>query len=173
MDGAESARAILAERSLPIVFLSRHSEREVVERVKHISGYGYVLKSSGEFVLVETIYMALRLCEAQTRLEQENIEHLRTAEKLRERNAFIETVLDNLPIGLSVNYMDDGTATYMNKRFEAVYGWPREILTDISQFFECVFPEPGYRNELQAKILADMASGDPTHMLWDNIFATT
>ncbi|MFP4407790.1 MAG: response regulator [Spirochaetaceae bacterium] len=39
MDGTEAAETILTSRYLPIVFLTSHSEKEYVDRVKKISGY--------------------------------------------------------------------------------------------------------------------------------------
>ncbi|NBC28809.1 MAG: PAS domain S-box protein, partial [Spirochaetes bacterium] len=51
------------------VFLTSHAEREYVQRVQEITNYGYVLKSSGEFVLVESIRMAFSLFEANARSE--------------------------------------------------------------------------------------------------------
>ncbi len=66
LDGPESARRILAERSLPIVFCTSHSEKEYVDKVKTITRYGYVVKNSGNFVLRTTIEMAFELFEANT-----------------------------------------------------------------------------------------------------------
>src|SRR6056297_2448822 len=63
IDGTEAAQVILEHNNLPIVFLTSHSEKEVVEKVKGISRYGYVLKNSGEFVLVESVTMAFELFE--------------------------------------------------------------------------------------------------------------
>jgi PAS domain S-box-containing protein len=169
IDGTEAARRILSERTLPIVFLTGHAEKEMVEKVKGITRYGYVLKNSGEFVLIESIRMALQLFEAHEGLEEENREREKTAAVLRERNEFIETILDNLPIGLAVNYIDQGSATYMNRKFEEIYGWPKEILLDIGSFFDTVYPDPAYREDLKTRIMEDMASGDPERMIWENI----
>ena len=58
MNGAEAATAILSANKLPIVFLTSHAEREMVERVKGITRYGYVIKDSGDFVLRSSIEMA-------------------------------------------------------------------------------------------------------------------
>jgi len=66
IDGPESARRILAGRSLPIVFCTSHSEKEYVDKVKTITRYGYVVKNSGNFVLRTTIEMAFELFEANT-----------------------------------------------------------------------------------------------------------
>jgi CheY-like chemotaxis protein len=41
MDGTEAAKQILRKHNLPIVFLASHSEKEYVERIKGIAGYGY------------------------------------------------------------------------------------------------------------------------------------
>jgi PAS domain S-box-containing protein len=79
IDGPEAAEKILASQELPIVFLSSHSEKEYVDRVKTITGSGYILKNSGEFVLIESIHMALNLFEAKREAQH----HLRETE-LRE-----------------------------------------------------------------------------------------
>lgn len=158
MTGTEAAEQILAERTLPIVFLSSHAERAVVDQVKHITRYGYVLKSAGEFVLLEAISMAFELFAAH--------------EAMRRRNRFIETILDNIPIGLAVNYIDDGNAVYMNRSFQEIYGWPKEAMTNIPEFFERCYPDPEYRREITAMVMGDIATGNPDKMAWNGIRVT-
>ena len=70
IDGTEAARRILAERNVPIVFLTSHSEREMVEKVRGITRYGYATKNSGDFVLQASIEMAFELFEALERLKE-------------------------------------------------------------------------------------------------------
>lgn len=70
VDGTEVARRILANRHVPIVFLTSHSEREMVDRVRGITRYGYVLKTAGEFVLRQSIDMAFELFETMRKLER-------------------------------------------------------------------------------------------------------
>lgn len=36
----------------------------------------------------------------------------------------------------------------MNKSFAAIYGWPKEKLTDIDAFFKNVFPDEEYRRKM-------------------------
>jgi len=67
IDGTEAAKRILSHRELPIVFHTNHTEQDYVKRVKEITNYGYIVKSSGEFVLRESINMALELFEAKQR----------------------------------------------------------------------------------------------------------
>ncbi|MFA6507877.1 MAG: response regulator [Treponemataceae bacterium] len=64
-DGTETARAILAEKDIPIVFLYSHSEEEYVRRTEATYSYGYVAKSAGEAVLIASIKTALRLVDAE------------------------------------------------------------------------------------------------------------
>lgn len=77
IDGTEAARRILEKRSVPIVFLTSHAEREMVERVRGLTRYGYVLKNAGEFVLRSSIEMAFDLFDAHENLSDKN-EQLRT-----------------------------------------------------------------------------------------------
>ena len=70
IDGTEASRRILEGRDLPIVFLTSHSEKAFVDSVERISGYGYVLKSSGEFVLLESIRMAYKLFDYNQALKR-------------------------------------------------------------------------------------------------------
>ncbi|TVQ26865.1 MAG: response regulator [Spirochaetaceae bacterium] len=159
MDGAETAKAILAVRNLPIVFLTCHTGQDVVERVQSISNYGYVVKSSGEFVLLESIRMALRLFEANAALAR--------------RKEFIETVLDVIPVGLATTDLESNTSEYLNREFERIYGWPFEVISSVDRFFEAVYPDPEYREQIQSKVMADIAAGDPGKMIWDNVRITT
>jgi PAS domain S-box-containing protein len=70
MDGTETAEKILEEQNIPIIFHTSHAEREMVERVKGITRYGYVLKSAGEFVLLEAIQMAFELFGAHRQIAE-------------------------------------------------------------------------------------------------------
>ena len=78
IDGTEAARQILEIRSIPLLFLTNHSEEEYVQRAKTITHYGYVLKSSGEFVLRESVEMAYKLFDSHEQLRKRE-EQLRLA----------------------------------------------------------------------------------------------
>ncbi len=90
-------------------------------------------------------------------------------ESLKKRNAFIETLLDNLPIGLAVNTIADGSSIYLNAKFEEIYGWPKSVLTDVEQFFNHIYPDPVQRKAVKERIMADIAGGDPKKMRWENV----
>lgn len=97
MDGTETSQRILKIREVPIVFLTSHGEREMVEKVKGITRYGYVLKNSGEFVLTEAITMALELFKAHTDIRRRN-ERLRAVNRENEeRRRYLEALFKHTP----------------------------------------------------------------------------
>jgi len=98
-------------------------------------------------------------------------EQVQLKEDLKERNEFIETVLENLPIGLTVETADKHEFLYINKKFEEITGWPREVfIKNRGGLFAQLFPDPNYRNEIYRRVNADMASGDPKRMVWEGTY---
>jgi PAS domain S-box-containing protein len=118
IDGTEAAQEILRSYDVPILFLSSHTEPELVEKTEKITNYGYVVKSSPFTVLDASIKMAFKLFEAQKKLYQKNMEieaineRLRISlekveeseERARRDQLFLRTLLDNLP---DVVYFND------------------------------------------------------------------
>lgn len=100
-------------------------------------------------------------------------EQRRLEEEKEQQTRFIQTALIHLPIGVAINRMDTGERTFVNPKFEEIYGWPEEELTSVDTFFQLVFPDPSYRKEISSRILADIESGDPDRMAWHGITITT
>lgn len=84
MDGTQVAEIILKEHDIPIVFLSNYTEAKVVEKTHKVKSYGYVVKDSGDTVLLASIKMAFRLYDTQRELIVRE-EKLKTALAERER----------------------------------------------------------------------------------------
>ena len=72
MDGTQAAEEILQRKDIPIVFLSSHTEPEIVEKTEKITSYGYVVKDSGITVLDASIKMAFRLHDVKMELLESN-----------------------------------------------------------------------------------------------------
>lgn len=72
IDGTATASAILLRWKLPIVFLTSHSSKEMVEKVRGITRYGYIIKNSGDFVMISSIEMAFDLFDKERLLEEKN-----------------------------------------------------------------------------------------------------
>ena len=92
-------------------------------------------------------------------------------EELRRRNAFIESVLEHLPIGLAVNSLDMSTVGFVNARFQEIYGsWNDEGVTDLATFLDRLCPDPEQRRQMQQRFLEALGpQGDFGRMQWDDI----
>ncbi len=96
-----------------------------------------------------------------------------TIHTLSERNEFIEQIIKNVPIGIAVNKIDDGSAIMLNNKFSEIYGWNESDLIDTPSFFEKVYPDETYRRTISEKVIGDIQTGDATKMHWNNITITT
>jgi two-component sensor histidine kinase/PAS domain-containing protein/CheY-like chemotaxis protein len=94
MDGTEAAELILLRRDIPLVFLSSHTEKEVVEKTEGITNYGYIVKNSGPTVLFTSIKMAFKLHEARMGLERSLAERRRIEKALEERLVALTSPLE-------------------------------------------------------------------------------
>jgi len=115
-NGAETSRKILHDHDLPIVFLSAHSEETFVQMVEGLSSYGYVLKHSKEFVLLQTLKQALRLHD-ERRKNREVTEQLRF---LSDRyNQILDTISDGI-----YQFSADGTLVFASRATYELTGFP-------------------------------------------------
>jgi len=83
IDGTVAAQRILALRDVPLVFLSSHTEKDVVESTEGITSYGYIVKNSGETVLMASIKMAFRLFESKQQEKAKRVALKESEEKYR------------------------------------------------------------------------------------------
>lgn len=91
-------------------------------------------------------------------------------ETLRKQNRYIETILEEAPIGFAVLSRADGHALFVSARFEEIYGVPRGTLDSDATFFDKVWPNhPELREEIRRRVVADMRSGDVRRMRWENV----
>jgi len=111
IDGTRAAELILEGRDIPIVFLTSHAEKEMVQLVKNITRYGYVIKNSGEFVLLSSIEMAFELFEA----------HRGT----KEREEYLDVTLHSIA-DCVISTDSDGRIVRMNRSAENLTGWRLE-----------------------------------------------
>ncbi len=111
MDGTQAAETILAEKDIPIVFLSSHTEPATVENAETITSYGYVVKDCAETILLASIRMAFRLSAAQ-------------AARL-EKSKQLDTLLDNAKD--HIGRLDpEGRHLYVNRALCDAMGIPED-----------------------------------------------
>ncbi len=84
LDGPQTAEIILKERDIPVVFLSSHTEIEIVAKTETITSYGYVVKNSGLTILDASIKMAFKLFQAHLEINRKNMLIKAGNENLRE-----------------------------------------------------------------------------------------
>ena len=118
IDGPEAAKQILVKRNLPIVFLSSHTEKEYVERIKGIAGYGYVVKDSNDVVLHSSIEMAFYLFKAQ--------------EALRESEEKYRGMFEQITVGVMMIDLETKQFGYVNPAICQMLGYSKEELTRLS-----------------------------------------
>lgn len=140
MDGTEASRRILSARHIPIVFHTSHSEREMVERVKGITRYGYVIKSSGDFVLQSSIEMAFELFEANRNIE-ETLSAMQESEE-KYRAAFMTS-----PDSVNINTMD-GIYVDINEGFTKLTGFTRDDVIGVLSSEIKIWARPEDREKL-------------------------
>jgi PAS domain S-box-containing protein len=113
-DGTEAAVQILQKCHLPIIFLTSHSEEDMVDRVRGITRYGYVLKNSGDFVLLQAIETAMELFRAHRELEE-------AATRRRETEALYRLVVRHSEEAITL-FDTDGRILLINEKAAANLG---------------------------------------------------
>ncbi len=106
IDGIKAARQILLHRTVPIIFLTSHIEKETVVNAREVTCYGYVIKDSGDFVLQSSIEMAFALFDA----------HKHTQESEERYRALVEWSPDAIAVHR------DGKILFVNQAAVKLYG---------------------------------------------------
>jgi PAS domain S-box-containing protein len=89
---------------------------------------------------------------------------------LQEGEAFIRTVLDNLPVGVAANSVDPTVAfSYMNDNFVRYYRTTREALASPDALWEAVYEDAEFREVIKKEVLEDIASRTPERMYWEDV----
>jgi PAS domain S-box-containing protein len=134
MDGTQAAELILQLREIPLLFLSAHSESEVVKKTEGISSYGFVVKNAGMDVLCASINMAFKLFEARKR-EKETVAELQQSE---ERFALaMEATKDGL-----WDWDVDTNHVYYSIGWKTMLGYAEDEIGDTLDDWKCrIHPE--------------------------------
>jgi len=112
IDGTQAAQEILRYHDIPLLFLSSHTEEEIVEKTEKITSYGYVVKNSGSTVLNASIKMAFKLHTAHNiiRLSEEKY----------------SKAFHTSPDSININNLADGVYVAINKGFTDIMGYSEE-----------------------------------------------
>ena len=90
--------------------------------------------------------------------------------ELRKSKEFILTIIESLPIGIAVNTVEPSvTFDFMNENFAKLYGVTKKEIEDPDSFWEVVYEDEEFREEIRNKVLSDIASDNPERMKWIDI----
>ena len=126
IDGTQAAQEILKTDDIPIVFLSSHTEPEMVEKTEKITSYGYVVKNTGITVLTASIKMAFKLHSANQALRQAN-ESLSLAQEASQSGAWNWDILHST--------FDWSPA------FRKLFGMPPDAVAGFESWTQALHPE--------------------------------
>jgi PAS domain S-box-containing protein len=161
IDGIQAAEKILCHKDIPILFLSSHTEPEVVDKTERITSYGYVVKNSGIVVLDASIKMALKLYQTKT-------EHLMLQKARDELLEKFNLLGDHIP-GIIYQYQlkPDGTSffPYSSTHMSEIYGVrPEEVESDAAAVFRALHPDD------LAKVKESIHVSAQTLLPWHEIY---
>lgn len=114
MDGTQAAEIILNHRKIPILFLSSHTEPEIVERTEKITSYGYVVKNSSITVLDASIKMAFKLFDAYSKLSEELTERKKIDVKLLASETRYRRLFETTKVGILILDAETGMIVDVN-----------------------------------------------------------
>ncbi|MBC7473315.1 MAG: PAS domain S-box protein [Candidatus Sericytochromatia bacterium] len=123
IDGTQAAQEIQKVYNIPVLFLSSHTEKDIVEKTEKITSYGYVAKDSGITVLDASIKMAFKLFEAHKNISNQQ-DALQQSEKTF-RGAF-ETAAHGMAI-----VAIDGNFLRVNQALCDIVGYNKNELEKI------------------------------------------
>ncbi|MFP4510229.1 MAG: PAS domain S-box protein [Spirochaetota bacterium] len=151
IDGTEAALRIQRISDVPILFLSSHTEPEYVERTEKIGSYGYVVKNSGDVVLIASIRMAFRLHDALLANQRQSLELKEARTRLEELNYLMSQVIEQNPWSVAV--FDSGmNFRYASESFR--YDFRASDVDLIGKNNYDVFPEvPTRWREMHQRVL--------------------
>ena len=123
-DGITAASEIEEKYDIPIVFLTADKSREMLDKMKKVAAYGYVLKSTGTSVLSATINMALKLHNALSELKKKE-------KILYESEKRYRAIYDASAIGI-IQADFEGNFNDANPAFLQMLGYTLEELKNMS-----------------------------------------
>lgn len=144
MDGIAAAEKI-REIDIPVIYLTAYSDEKTLRRAKVTEPFGYVIKPFDERSLYTTIEMGLY---------KHAMEH-----RLRTLKEYSESILESMPLGLTVVDMG-GRITTINRRQEEIFGEKSAAAFGKRMFAKYL---PGLRNALSPLLEKTLKKGVSTH----------
>jgi PAS domain S-box-containing protein len=148
IDGTVAAELILKDTDIPLLFLSSHTEPEIVEKTERITSYGYVVKNSGITILDASIKMAFKLFEAKLKEKQKE-----DALQISEEKFY--KIFQLSPIAISITKIANSEIVDVNKRFEILFDLKKEDVIGKTTFALNLWEDPSVREKYIPRYMND------------------
>ena len=152
MDGIEAAEQIRARVDIPVVYLSWHAKKDVLDRAKKTELHGYLAKPVGLLELRSAIEVALYKDEAD--------------EPFTETEHRLHFITDILPAYIAYVGTDDLRYRFVNRRYTELFGIPTQEI--IGKHIREVIGESNYQFAL--KYIEEVKTGNPAS--YETVFNT-
>ncbi|MGJ7046108.1 diguanylate cyclase (GGDEF)-like protein/PAS domain S-box-containing protein [Thermoanaerobacterium thermosulfurigenes] len=126
LDGIDAAKIIGKHKDIPIIFLTANANREIMEKIKSVSAYGYILKGVDESVIISQIEMAFNLYEAR--------------HEIKSREEMFHSMFENHDVAMILVDAESGHIVYANKAACEFCRYPKDIvqnmdIREVADFF--------------------------------------
>jgi len=156
INGADAALVIQKTRIIPIIFLTGHTDKEFVSKVKNIPHYGYVVKNTGDYVLETSIKMAFDLFMTTIELQEQirNLHDKKLKYKLLVENS--RDLLFCIKSHGEYQFVNDAFASFIGKPQEYFYNrsaWQNHDLDCLSKWNEIIHKVFQIKKEIESEII--------------------
>lgn len=124
-DGIELAAQLKQISPVPVIFLSNHTEEDLLQRMQSVSPYGFIQKNVSSAAIIINLKLAVKL-------------HRATG-KLHRQQQLFETVFEQGPLGLVI-HDPQLNLTRVNRRFCQMTGYSEEELLSMN-IMDITLPE--------------------------------
>jgi diguanylate cyclase (GGDEF)-like protein/PAS domain S-box-containing protein len=149
MDGIATAKQILQQFDIPIVYLTAHADEDTLARAKLTTPYGYIIKPFEERELRTTIEIALY------KHQQEK--------QLKENAQWLTIILNSIGDGV-IATDERGLITFLNPAAETLTGWSlvKAIGKESSEVFKLV--DGNTRKIIDSPVKRVLKTGEIFHL---------
>ncbi|HOF34631.1 MAG TPA: PAS domain S-box protein [Spirochaetota bacterium] len=178
IDGTEAARQILEFCDIPIVFLSSHTEKEIVDKTEKITSYGYIVKNFPPIILNTSIKMAHKLYLEKKRVKESNdalaemnenlkavnselikwrLEEEKRSKELRESDRRFRSIVEGAPVPIFIQ--TDKKFAFLNHTALKLFGAVDHAELIGKNVFERFHPD--YHDKINERIKKINEKGSP------------
>ena len=169
IDGTEAARQILEFCDIPVVFLSSHTEKEIVDKTEKITSYGYIVKNFPPIILNTSIKMAHKLYLEKKRVKESNdaleemnenlkavnselikwrLEEEKRSKELKESDRRFRSIVEGAPVPIFIQ--TDKKFAFLNAAALKLFGAEDQSVLLGKNIFEHFHPD--YHDKIKERI---------------------